>query len=94
MIATSTPSQWVSSWQHDRCILLYIDSEVEEQNEVVGGSEVNEGMEEEEEALQSLSGAGVNKVSVRRTSVAIPQGSGVGCNTTSPFVGSRQYFSN
>ena len=39
-------------------------------------------------------GAGVNKVSVRRTSVAIPQGSGVGCNTTSPFAGSRHYVSN
>jgi hypothetical protein len=36
-----------------------------------------------------LVGAGVNKVSVRTTSVAKPQGSGVGCNTTSPFVGSR-----
>jgi hypothetical protein len=30
-------------------------------------------------------GARVNRVFVRRTSLAIPQGSGVGCNTTSPF---------
>jgi hypothetical protein len=45
----------------------------------------------EEEELQPFSGDGVNKVSVRRTTVAIPQGSGVGCNTTSPFSGSRHY---
>jgi hypothetical protein len=37
---------------------------------------------EEEEELRSLVGAGVNKVSVRRTSVAKPQGIGIGCNTT------------
>ena len=42
---------------------------------------------EEEEELQSLSGPGVNKVSVRSTSVAKPQGIGVGCNTTSPVKG-------
>jgi hypothetical protein len=48
--------------------------------------------EEEEEELQPL--AGVNKVSVRRTSLAMPQGSGVGCNTTSPFSGSRHYVGN
>jgi hypothetical protein len=34
-------------------------------------------------------GAGVNKVYVRKTPLAIPHGSGVGCNTTSPFAGSR-----
>ena len=45
----------------------------------------------EEEELQPLLGAGVNRVSVRRTSSTIPQGSGVGCNTTSPFSGSRHY---
>ena len=50
--------------------------------------------EEEEELRSQLGGAGVNKVSVRRTSVAIPQGSGVGCNTTSPFAGSRHYVNN
>ena len=33
----------------------------------------------------------MNKVSVRRTSLAIPQDSGVGCNTTSPFAGCRHY---
>lgn len=46
MIATSTPSQWVSLWHHDHCILPYIDSEVKEKNEGVGGSEVDEGMED------------------------------------------------
>ena len=39
-------------------------------------------------------GDGVNKVYVHRTPLAIPQGSGVGCNTTSPFGGSRHYISN
>jgi hypothetical protein len=48
--------------------------------------------EEEEEELRSLFRAGVNKVSVRRTPVTKPQGIGVGCNTTSPFTGSRHYF--
>ena len=37
---------------------------------------------------------GVNRVSVRRTPFAIPQGSGVGCNTTSPFAGGRYCISN
>ena len=41
----------------------------------------------EEEELRSLVGAGVNKVSVRRTSVAKPHVNGVGCNTTSPLKG-------
>jgi hypothetical protein len=41
----------------------------------------------EEEELQPRVGAGVNKVFVRRTSVAKPQGIGVGCNTTSPVKG-------
>ena len=46
-----------------------------------------------EEELRSLStGAGVNKVSVRKTPLAIPQGIGVGSNTTSPFAGSRHYI--
>ena len=49
---------------------------------------------QEEEELRFLSGAGVNKVYVRKTSVAKPQGNGVGCNTTSPFTWSRHYFSN
>ena len=39
-------------------------------------------------------GAGVNNVYVRRTSAATPQGSDVGCDTTSPFAGSRHYVSN
>ena len=39
-------------------------------------------------------GAGVNKVYVHRTPLAIPHGSGVGCNSTSPFAGSRHYISN
>jgi hypothetical protein len=42
----------------------------------------------------TLRGARVNKVSICRTSLAIPQGSGVGCNTTSSFSGSRHYVSN
>ena len=33
-------------------------------------------------------------MSVRRTPLAIPQGNGVGCNTTSPFAGSRHYVSD
>ena len=49
--------------------------------------------EEEEEVLQSLRGPGVNRVYVHRTSLAIPQGSGVRCNTTSPFAGSRHCVS-
>ena len=49
---------------------------------------------EEEEELRSQLGAGVNKVSIRMTSVAILQGSGNGCETTSPLAGSRHYVDN
>jgi hypothetical protein len=50
---------------------------------------------EEEEEVRSPLGAGVTRVYVRRTSLAIPQGNyGVGCNTTSPFAGSRHYVSD
>ena len=48
----------------------------------------------EEEELRCRLGAGVNKVFVHRTSVVIPQGNGVGCDTTSPFAGSIHYVGN
>ena len=37
--------------------------------------------------------AGVNIVSVRRTSLATPMGSGVRCKTTSPFARSGHFMS-
>jgi hypothetical protein len=36
----------------------------------------------------------VNRVYVRKTSLAIPNDSGVTCNTTSRFAGSRHYVSD
>ena len=56
--------------------------------------EEEEEEQQQQQQLRSRLGAGVNKVYVRRTSVAIAQGSGIGCNTTSPFAGSRHYVSN
>jgi hypothetical protein len=49
---------------------------------------------EEEEELQSPEEAGVNRVYVRKTSLATPKGNGVRCRTTSPFAGSRHFISN
>ena len=45
------------------------------------------------EELQSTEEARVNKVSVRKTSLATPKGNSVRCRTISPFAGSRHYIS-
>ena len=51
-------------------------------------------MQEEEELWSQYRGAGVNRVFVRKTPLAIPQSIGVGCGTTSPFAGRRHCISN
>ena len=48
----------------------------------------------EEEELRSPEEAIVNRVYVRKTSLATPKGNGVRCRTTSPFAESRHYISN
>ena len=49
---------------------------------------------EEEEELRSSEEAGVNRVYVRKTSLATPKGNDVRCRTPSPFAGSRHYISD
>ena len=44
-----------------------------------------------EEELRTPEEAGVNRESVRKTSLATPKGNDVRCKTTSPFAGSRHY---
>ena len=71
---------------------MLLEAMIGERRQLV--EEEEEEQQQQQQQLRSRLGAGVNKVYVRRTSVAIAQGSGIGCNTTSPFVGSRHYVSN